>query len=104
MEIVSVSHKGLRRFIEDGATSGIPPASLGKIAAIVSFLEDAPGIEAVTKLQMWKAHQLTGDRKGTWSLAVTKNWRITFTVNSANEIENLDLEDYHQEDPKWPIA
>lgn len=94
----------LRELVENGATSGIPPAPLGKIAAIVSFLEDAPGIEAATKLQMWKAHQLTGDRKGTWSLAVTKNWRITFTVNSANEIEDLDLEDYHQEDPKWPFA
>ena len=95
MEIISVSHKGLRRFIETGATGGLPSASLGKIAAIVSFLEDAPGIEAVTKLQMWKAHQLTGDRKGTWSLSVTKNWRITFDVNADNEIENLDLEDYH---------
>jgi hypothetical protein len=24
-----------------------------------------------------------------------KNWRITFDVNADNEIENLDLEDYH---------
>ncbi len=95
MEIRSVSHKGLRRFIEDGTTAGLAAASLVKIAAIVSFLEEAPGIEAVTKLQMWKAHQLTGDRKGTWSLSVTKNWRITFVVNADNEIENLDLEDYH---------
>ena len=95
MEIKSVAHKGLRRFIEDGATSGLPPASLAKIGAIVSFLEDAPGIEAVTKLQMWKAHQLTGDRKATWSLSVTKNWRMTFDINADNAIENLDLEDYH---------
>ena len=81
--------------IEDGTTAGLAAASLAKISAIVSFLEDAPGIEAVTKLQLWKAHQLTGDRKGTWSLSVTKNWRITFDVNADNEIENLDLEDYH---------
>ena len=95
MEIISVAHKGLKRFIEDGATAGIPTKSLAKIAAIVTFLEDAPGVEAVVKLEIWKAHQLTGDRKGTWSLSVTKNWRITFDINADNEIENLDLEDYH---------
>jgi len=38
---------------------------------------------------------LTGRRKGSWSLSVTRNWRITFEVNADNEIENLDLEDYH---------
>lgn len=75
--------------------SGLPAAALAKIEAIVSFLEAAPDIEAVKKLQMWKAHQLTGDRKGTWSLTVTRNWRITFDVNDENEIENLDFEDYH---------
>ena len=95
MEITSVAHKGLRRFIEEGAAAGIPSASVAKIGAIISFLEDAPGIEAIVKLQIWKAHMLTGDRKGTWSLSVTKNWRITFEISAANEIENLDLEDYH---------
>jgi proteic killer suppression protein len=44
----------------------------------------------------WKAHQLTGDRKGTWSLAVTKNWRPTFRINQNGiEIIDLDYEDYH---------
>jgi proteic killer suppression protein len=41
------------------------------------------------------AHELTGDRKGTWSLTVTKNWRMTFRVNSDGNVEDLDLEDYH---------
>ena len=56
MEIKSVAHKGLRRFIEDDVAAGLPPAPLAKIAAIVSFLQDAPDIDAVMKLQMWKAH------------------------------------------------
>jgi len=44
----------------------------------------------------WKAHQLIGDRKGTWSLFVTRNWRITFTIDQAEiEIIDLDCEDYH---------
>lgn len=75
--------------------SGVPAALRAKIETIIAFLVAAPGIEAVQKLQMWKAHQLTGDRKGTWSLTVTRNWRITFEVTELNEIENLDFEDYH---------
>lgn len=85
----------MRRLIEDGVTSGLPAAAVAKIEAIVSFLDAAPNVEAVTKLQMWKAHQLAGDRKGTWSLTVTRNWRITFAVTDDDEIENLSFEDYH---------
>ena len=81
--------------IESGVGAGLPGNSVAKIEMIVAFLSDAPGIEAVQRLQSWKAHALTGDRKGTWSLSVTSNWRVTFQVNSANEIENLDFEDYH---------
>ena len=41
------------------------------------------------------AHQLRGDRAGVWALTVTKNWRLTFRVNAALAIEEMDLEDYH---------
>jgi proteic killer suppression protein len=34
------------------------------------------------------------DRAGTWSVPVSGNWRITFTLDSG-EICNLNLEDYH---------
>jgi proteic killer suppression protein len=30
------------------------------------------------------------------SLTVTRNWRITFRLNPAGEIEDLDLEDHDQ--------
>ena len=40
-------------------------------------------------------HKLTGGREGYWSLAVTKNWRMTFRINEAFAIEDMDLEDYH---------
>lgn len=44
----------------------------------------------------WKAYRLTGDRKGIWSLTVTRNWRLTFLIDPAEgEIINLDFEDYH---------
>jgi proteic killer suppression protein len=43
---------------------------------------------------LWKAHQLTGDRKGVWSLHVTRNWRLTFEVKG-DEIVDVNYEDYH---------
>ena len=44
----------------------------------------------------WKAHHLSGDRRGTWSLFVTKNWRLTFRVDQTEiEIIDLNYEDYH---------
>jgi len=36
----------------------------------------------------------TGDRKGTWSLHVTGNWRLTFRIE-ADELFDLNLEEYH---------
>lgn len=95
MEIRSVAHKGLRRLIEDGTAPGLPAAYVAKIEAIVSFLGAAPSIEAVQKLAVWRAHRLTGDRKGIWSLTVSRNWRITFRLNDDDEIEELNFEDYH---------
>ena len=44
----------------------------------------------------WKAHQLRSKRKGTWSLFVTRNWRLTFWGHGEEiEIMDLDFEDCH---------
>jgi proteic killer suppression protein len=43
----------------------------------------------------WCAHPLTGDRKGTWSLTVTRNWRLTFRVDEDGVLQDIDFEDYH---------
>jgi proteic killer suppression protein len=49
--------------------------------------------ERLRSFPLWKAHQLTGQRKGVWSLHVTRNWRLTFRIQD-NEILDID-EDYH---------
>jgi toxin HigB-1 len=39
---------------------------------------------------------LTGDRKGTWSLYVTRNRRRTFRIDAVErELCDLNIEDYH---------
>ena len=95
MKLRSIRHKGLRGLIENDDPAGLPAAQSAKIAAILTYLQAAPDIDAIRRLQSWKAHQLSGDRKGVWSLTVSKNWRITFRVNSDAEIIDLDFEDYH---------
>jgi proteic killer suppression protein len=39
---------------------------------------------------------LTRDRKGTWSLSVTRNRRLTFRIDGIKrQIYDVNLEDYH---------
>ncbi len=96
VKIRNVIHKGLRRLIEDDITSGLPTAVVPKVRKIVSFLQDMEHESELRSVPVWKAHQLTGDRKGIWSLFVTKNWRITFRIDQTDiEIIDLDYEDYH---------
>jgi toxin HigB-1 len=78
MKIRNVIHKGLRRFIEDDDASGLQLAFVVKVQRIVSFLQDMEQEDELRTVQSWKAHMLTGDRKGTWSLSVTRNWRMSF--------------------------
>jgi toxin HigB-1 len=96
MKIRNVIHKGLRRFIEDDDASGLQPAVVTKVQRIVSFLQDMEVEGELRTMPSWKAHTLTGNRKGTWSLFVTKNWRMTFRIDRDEiEIIDLDYEDYH---------
>ena len=96
MRIRNVRHRGLKRFIERNDASGLPPAAVEKVRNIVSFLQEMQTVQELSDVPSWKAHQLTGDRKGTWSLSVTRNWRLTFGVDQTEgEIFDLDYEDYH---------
>jgi proteic killer suppression protein len=86
----------LKRFIEKDDISGLPPAAIEKIRNIVSFLQSMADPDELRTIASWKAHRLTGSRRGTWSLGVTRNWRLTFRIEAADrEIVDLDFEDYH---------
>lgn len=39
-------------------------------------------------------HELHGSRKGTWAVAVSGNWRVTFRF-AAPDVSDVDYEDYH---------
>lgn len=95
MEIESVRHKALGRFIETGKPKGLNANLADRLRKMIAYLA---AIEAVDELHAppnWGVHELTGDRAGTWSLTVTKNWRMTFHITAEGAIADLDLEDYH---------
>ena len=95
MQTESIRHKALRNFAETGSPKGLPSGSVDRVRRMLAYID---AIETADELRLppnFGAHQLTGDRKGEWALTVTKNWRMTFRVNAAGAIEDMDLEDYH---------
>jgi toxin HigB-1 len=96
VKIRNIIHKGLKRFYSEDSTKGVPPDTVDKLRKMLAFLDDMQEPEELRALPSWKVHTLTGNRKGTWSLSVTRNRRLTFRVDTAeHEICDLNLEDYH---------
>jgi len=96
MKIRNVVHRGLRRFMQRNDPSGLAAAAVERVRNILTFLQEMEDARELRDVPSWKAHQLTGDRKGIWSLTVTRTWRITFRIDPAEgEIFDLDYEDYH---------
>lgn len=96
MKIRNFTHKGLKRLYSEDIAKGVPPDTVDKLRKMLGFLNAIEDPEELRSLAAWKAHILTGDRKGTWSLSVTRNRRLTFRVDAAEcEICDVNLEDYH---------
>ena len=94
MDIASIGHRGLRRFVETGDAREIRPDQVRRIRNILTALLSAPSIEDLQGPPGWRIHRLSGDREGTGSISVSGNWRVTFRIDQGS-IANLDLEDYH---------
>jgi proteic killer suppression protein len=96
LKIHSIKHKGLRRLIEDDNASGLPPDCVPKLRRMISFLQDMRDETELRTVPSWKAHKLVGDRHASWSLFVTRNWRLTFLADGQDGvILDLNYEDYH---------
>ena len=94
MRVRSIAHKGLRRLYEENSSKGVSADTVDKLRKMLAFCDAMQGPEQLRALPTWKAHMLTGDRKGTWSLHVTRNRRLTFRIED-DEIIDLNVEDYH---------
>ena len=94
MKIRNFVHKGLKKlYLEDNA-KGLPADAADKLRTMLTFLQDMKDPETLRAFPLWRAHPLTGDRRGAWSLQVTRNWRLTFWIEDG-EIVDVNYEDYH---------
>jgi len=92
MRVRSIAHKGLRRLYEENSSKGLSADAVDRLRKMLTFLDAMENPEELRALPLWKAHILTGDRKGTWSLHVTRNRRLTFRIEE-DEIVDMNLED-----------
>lgn len=94
MEIDSIRHKALRRFFETGNAKGLV-GDAARLRKMLAFIDAASDLSELAVPPNYGLHELTGDRKGTWSMTVTRNWRLTFALNADGSLVDMDLEDYH---------
>ena len=96
MKIRNFVYKGLKRLYSEDSAKGVPPDTVNKLRKMFAYLDNMQDPEELRSFTGWKVHTLTGDRKGTWSLSVTRNRRLTFRIDSdEREICDVNLEDYH---------
>jgi toxin HigB-1 len=91
--IVSFKHRGLEQFFESGTTRGIQANHAKRIRLILARLNAATSPRDMN-LPGLVLHELAGQRKETWAVRVSGNWRITFTFDDVDACE-VNLEDYH---------
>ncbi|MDA8092432.1 MAG: type II toxin-antitoxin system RelE/ParE family toxin [Betaproteobacteria bacterium] len=91
--IKSFRHKGLDRFFSKSDRRGIDAKQADRIRRILDRLDAATKPEDMS-IPGFGFHGLSGNRKGTYAISVSGNWRITFQFEAGDAIE-VNLEDYH---------
>ena len=71
MKIRSFAHKGLKRLYSEDSAKGVPSETVDKLRKMLSFLDAMQKVEELAALTSWRAHTLTGDRKGTWAVSLS---------------------------------
>jgi proteic killer suppression protein len=91
--IKSFRHKGLKQLFETGKSRSVSADLIRRLVRQLDFLNRATSPMDMN-LPGYRWHELKGARKGTWSVTVSGNWRLTFTFKGADAYD-VDLEDYH---------
>jgi len=88
----SFKHKGLKRFFQQGRASGFRPEYADKLRLVLGRLEAATCLKDIANLP--GLHVLKGDRAGTYSVSISRNWRLLFRFDQ-QDITDVDFVDYH---------
>jgi proteic killer suppression protein len=93
MAIVRFKHKGLRKFFYFGLTAAIQHRHAGRLRLVLGRLNAAVEPRDMN-LPGLRLHPLKGDRRGSWAVQVSGNWRVTFRFQDS-DVTDVDYEDYH---------
>ena len=91
--IQNFKHKGLKQLFEKGTMSGVNSQHVNRLKLILALLETAETLEDID-LPGLNLHELKGKRKGTWSLKVSENCRVTFKLEKGDALD-VNYEEYH---------
>ena len=91
--IKSFKHKGLDQYFTKNNKKLLDNRDLLKINRILDRLDTAKTVKDMD-IPGWNLHELKGNRKGVWSIALRSNWKITFRFENG-DAEDVNLEDYH---------
>ena len=61
---------------------------------MLTTIEEAENVMELDTIPGWRLNPLKGDRRGTWSLKLTRNQRLTFRI-AGSVVSEIDIEDYH---------
>ena len=86
-------HRGLQRLFERADRSRIRPDLVAKVERVLARL-DASAEPKDMDVPGFGLHAMTGDRKGYWSVVVSRNWRVTFRFEEG-QAWDVDFVDYH---------
>jgi len=91
--IKSFKHKGLKKLFLNNDHSGINPKHAPRTARILDRLDASTNPQDMN-LPGYKLHELSGKEKGTWSVWISGNWRVTFQFDGTDAVL-VDYRDYH---------
>jgi len=86
-------HKGLKQLFEKGENSGVNFQHVKRLKLILALLETGETVEDMN-LPGLNLNELKGNRKGTWALKISGNWRVTFRLKNGDAFD-VNYEDYH---------
>ncbi len=91
--VLSIRHKGLRDYYENGSLTGIQPKHAARLRLILGRL-DAAREPRDMNLPGLRLHKLSGNFNGFWSVEVSGNWRVIFRFEG-QDVFDVDYLDYH---------
>jgi len=78
---------------ERGDVSRVASELSDRVALALADLDDARKPSDLD-LPGYRLHPLKGDLKGYWSISISGNWRMTFSIEDGDAYD-VDLTDYH---------